>query len=173
MGSNPISATNLSQSVGIWPVGQAVKTRPFHGCNMGSIPVRVTKKGNRYIKYLFFFFCARPSIDPYSKCSAFWIGFVVYDSPFRVGTSKGETSSRTGHLKTRASCFAQIGFAFLTKAVVSSLAKGSAEIVRIANLPIKYGLRVTFQGEAEPLVYIQAHATVPFHRKFIFWHLII
>ena len=26
------------------PVGQAVKTRPFHGCNMGSIPVRVTKK---------------------------------------------------------------------------------------------------------------------------------
>ena len=26
----------------IWPVGQAVKTRPFHGCNMGSIPVRVT-----------------------------------------------------------------------------------------------------------------------------------
>ena len=28
------------------PVGQAVKTRPFHGCNMGSIPVRVTKKDN-------------------------------------------------------------------------------------------------------------------------------
>ena len=28
----------------IRPVGQAVKTRPFHGCNMGSIPVRVTKK---------------------------------------------------------------------------------------------------------------------------------
>ena len=43
MGSSPISATNLSQSVGMRPVGQAVKTRPFHGCNMGSIPVRVTK----------------------------------------------------------------------------------------------------------------------------------
>ena len=27
----------------IWPVGQAVKTPPFHGGNMGSIPVRVTK----------------------------------------------------------------------------------------------------------------------------------
>ena len=26
------------------PVGQAVKTPPFHGGNMGSIPVRVTKK---------------------------------------------------------------------------------------------------------------------------------
>ena len=25
-----------------WPVGQVVKTRPFHGCNMGSNPVRVT-----------------------------------------------------------------------------------------------------------------------------------
>ena len=27
----------------MWPVGQAVKTPPFHGGNMGSIPVRVTK----------------------------------------------------------------------------------------------------------------------------------
>ena len=26
------------------PVGQVVKTRPFHGCNMGSNPVRVTKR---------------------------------------------------------------------------------------------------------------------------------
>ena len=42
MGSSPISATNPDQKVGNWPVGQAVKTRPFHGCNMGSIPVRVT-----------------------------------------------------------------------------------------------------------------------------------
>lgn len=29
----------------IWPVGQVVKTRPFHGCNMGSSPVRVTNGG--------------------------------------------------------------------------------------------------------------------------------
>ena len=28
------------------PVGQEVKTPPFHGSNMGSIPVRVTKKDN-------------------------------------------------------------------------------------------------------------------------------
>ena len=26
------------------PVGQEAKTRPSHGCNMGSIPVRVTKQ---------------------------------------------------------------------------------------------------------------------------------
>ena len=35
-GSNPAAAT-------IWPVGQEVKTPPFHGGIMGSIPVRVTK----------------------------------------------------------------------------------------------------------------------------------
>ena len=34
--SNQIAATR--------PVGQAVKTPPFHGGNMGSIPVRVTMK---------------------------------------------------------------------------------------------------------------------------------
>ena len=41
----------------IWPVGQEVKTPPFHGSNMGSIPVRVTKKDNirtkRFGCYLF------------------------------------------------------------------------------------------------------------------------
>ena len=31
----------------IWPVGQVVKTRPFHGCNMGSSPVRVTTSAIR------------------------------------------------------------------------------------------------------------------------------
>ena len=33
-GSNP--------SFSVWPVGQVVKTPPFHGGNMGSNPVRVT-----------------------------------------------------------------------------------------------------------------------------------
>ena len=41
MGSSPISAPRR--------VGQAVKTRPFHGCNMGSIPVRVTIKNREHI----------------------------------------------------------------------------------------------------------------------------
>ena len=35
---------NTEFSFYIWPVGQAVKTPPFHGGNMGSSPVRVTKK---------------------------------------------------------------------------------------------------------------------------------
>ena len=33
-----------SQIAATRPVGQKVKTPPFHGGNMGSIPVRVTKK---------------------------------------------------------------------------------------------------------------------------------
>ena len=35
---------NTEFSFYIWPVGQAVKTPPFHGGNMGSSPVRVTSK---------------------------------------------------------------------------------------------------------------------------------
>ena len=30
------------RALSLWPVGQAAKTPPFHGGNMGSIPVRVT-----------------------------------------------------------------------------------------------------------------------------------
>ena len=37
------------------PVGQAVKTRPFHGCNMGSIPVRVTKPEKSTLTRVLFF----------------------------------------------------------------------------------------------------------------------
>ena len=37
------SVTCSSQVAATRPVGQAVKTPPFHGGNMGSIPVRVTK----------------------------------------------------------------------------------------------------------------------------------
>ena len=38
-----------------WPVGQAVKTSPFHGGNMGSIPVRVTKTEPGFIARLFIY----------------------------------------------------------------------------------------------------------------------
>ena len=32
----------VTRSDAFWPVGQAVKTPPFHGGNRGSIPLRVT-----------------------------------------------------------------------------------------------------------------------------------
>ena len=39
----------------IRPLGQAVKTPPFHGGNMGSIPVGVTKKEKHQQKLVLFF----------------------------------------------------------------------------------------------------------------------
>ena len=36
-------------TISIRPVGQAVKTRPFHGCNVGSIPARVTNEKDAFI----------------------------------------------------------------------------------------------------------------------------
>ena len=36
------SVVGSSPTCGVWPVGQAVKTPPFHGGNTGSSPVRVT-----------------------------------------------------------------------------------------------------------------------------------
>ena len=40
-GSSPARGARV-QSTHIWPVGQAVKTSPFHGGNRGSIPLGVT-----------------------------------------------------------------------------------------------------------------------------------
>ena len=47
----------------IRPVGQAVKTPPFHGDNGGSIPPRVTKK-QKYTKLYFCFFIDLRGIEP-------------------------------------------------------------------------------------------------------------
>ena len=46
--------TCSSQVAATRPVGQAVKTPPFHGGNMGSIPVRVTKKRDWLLPASFF-----------------------------------------------------------------------------------------------------------------------
>ena len=72
MGSSPIPATKSQNAdicphfVNIRPVGQAVKTRPFHGCNMGSIPVRVTnnKKRNNDVVPLFVIATHLPNLNP-------------------------------------------------------------------------------------------------------------
>ena len=50
------SVTCSSQVAATRPVGQAVKTPPFHGGNMGSIPVRVTKKRRHTFVCLLFLF---------------------------------------------------------------------------------------------------------------------
>ena len=45
------------------------------------------------------------------------MGFVVHGSPFRVGTLKARHLPVRGHLKTRASYFARMGFAANVHAV--------------------------------------------------------
>ena len=50
--SNQVAATR--------PVGQAVKTPPFHGGNMGSIPVRVTKKEVTFVYQKLLLFLSKP-----------------------------------------------------------------------------------------------------------------
>ena len=51
----------------IWPVGQEVKTSPFHGGIMGSIPVRVTKsyaRKQRNIAVSEFYFYSENRVCP-------------------------------------------------------------------------------------------------------------
>ena len=52
-----------SQIAATRPVGQKVKTPPFHGGNMGSIPVRVTKKRNNPKGLFLFFLVPRMGIE--------------------------------------------------------------------------------------------------------------
>ncbi len=54
-----------SQIAATRPVGQKVKTPPFHGGNMGSIPVRVTKIGSLRKKaadFTYYFFTIHYSL---------------------------------------------------------------------------------------------------------------
>ena len=70
----------------IWPVGQAVKTPPFHGGNMGSSPVRVTKicKKTSYFYEVFIVFCAYLHNFAYSILGQ----YLVFGTVFRRLCSK-------------------------------------------------------------------------------------
>ena len=70
MGSSPTSATR--------PVGQEVKTPPFHGSNGGSIPPRVTKTKSKSKDLLFCFDC--PYLTGESKGCAY-VGTTGKNSP--------------------------------------------------------------------------------------------
>ena len=92
MGSSPISATR--------PVGQAVKTRPFHGCNMGSIPVRVTKSKEEAQRASFFDFVIRLESSP-ANSAGICQGAVCRNQGFRQ-TSRNDRvrfrSTKATHL---------------------------------------------------------------------------
>ena len=76
--------TCSSQVAATRPVGQAVKTPPFHGGNMGSIPVRVTKKERHPFGCLsFFMVCA--GIERPLKKTCRWHVFRPWEIPLIFG----------------------------------------------------------------------------------------
>ena len=72
------------------PVGQAVKTPPFHGGNMGSSPVRVTKKDTHLSVCVFF---CRAEIEDQICLSGGQAGC----TSSKTGTPQYLNDSRTGH----------------------------------------------------------------------------
>ena len=77
-GSYPVGHGFKSNSRYQRPVGQAVKTPPFHGGNGGSIPPRVTKKKSTSKEVLFLFSITR--IERESKGRAY-VGTTGKNSP--------------------------------------------------------------------------------------------
>ena len=80
--------TCSSQVAATRPVGQAVKTPPFHGGNMGSIPVRVTKRDkselfrkSKLVRICFLLYISRLRV--------YWRGHAT--SPFFVSQNKPAT----------------------------------------------------------------------------------
>ena len=77
IGSYPIGHWFEScRSHHIWPVGQEVKTTPFHGVIMGSIPVRVTiqqiRKSRIIVVSEFFFYTGNRACPLLGFCSGYF-----------------------------------------------------------------------------------------------------
>ena len=87
MGSSPIPATR--------PVGQAAKTPPFHGGNMGSIPVRVTntKSTDAIASVLFVLVTRTRNLTRQCKPYGLHCGF-AYPARRSESGSRSETFSR-------------------------------------------------------------------------------
>ena len=86
------------------PVGQAVKTPPFHGGNMGSIPVRVTKKKTTSFEVVFLF--ARTGIErsdrnmPVAYCCHQFKNWWLLQFLSALA-DRNANDSRTGHQKRK------------------------------------------------------------------------
>ena len=109
-----------------WPVGPAVKTRPFHGCNMGSIPVRVTKNKRTPISVSFLFLIILTDNASTLQACLDWGRIVCPVVPCRNLVRQGIFPYKF----SIAPCLAKICF------VRSST--GSQQMLRM-SLPIKYG----------------------------------
>ena len=79
----------------IWPVGQAVKTRPFHGCNMGSIPVRVINKKTGFVPVFFVYYPRTGNRHTQNACVLNWVRIFDQDRCLLASMRSGENSSRS------------------------------------------------------------------------------
>ena len=87
-----------SQIAATRPVGQAVKTPPFHGGNMGSIPVRVTTENSDAFASEFFVLCRGRE----SKNEIRLSGGQSDATSSKTGGIQYCDDSRTGHEKPQA-----------------------------------------------------------------------
>ena len=78
-----------SQIAATRPVGQKVKTPPFHGGNMGSIPVRVTKKRNNSFGLFLFFLVFRTGIERRLLAACRWYAATAVALPAGKGFPYG------------------------------------------------------------------------------------
>ena len=69
-GSNPLLSVAMFF---YWPVGQAVKTPPFHGGNTGSSPVRVIVKHTNIVCMLFLFLLQTNVVESVDICCKYVI----------------------------------------------------------------------------------------------------
>ena len=67
------SGPSIPPALGIWPVGQAVKTPPFHGGNTGSSPVRVIVKHTNIVCMLFLFLLQKNVVESVDICCKYVI----------------------------------------------------------------------------------------------------
>ena len=81
------------------PVGQEVKTRPFHGCNMGSIPVRVTNPEKSTTRVVLFSFRDGWPVRPRTQRRSRRVRIIASSSP--VETSQDEANSRVSWLNDK------------------------------------------------------------------------
>ena len=102
IGSYPIGHGFKSSSrYHIRPVGQAVKTRPFHGCNMGSIPVRVTKKTkHHFCGALFFCFPRTRNLTHHRALRGIGFAFLTKRRLPLASNLVGKNSSRSEPSRT-------------------------------------------------------------------------
>ena len=99
------------------PVGQEVKTRPFHGCNMGSIPARVTTKKKALAKASAFFVVC--GLFPYAARYRFAVTGALRRVTFAFGSYVPSESEALSLCASKISRRVKLGISLRVKRAIS------------------------------------------------------